>query len=123
MALLHVLNEQERAFLTGWKQLATDIYATGKSAGFYDHDFNDGEKIALMHSELSEALEGLRGAPFPGIPDDKLPDRPMVECELADTIIRIMNYASHRGLDVAGAVIEKNAFNKTRGHKHGGKRF
>jgi DNA-directed RNA polymerase subunit K/omega len=49
--------------------------------------------------------------------------RPMVEVELADVVIRLMNYATHRGLDVPGAIIEKNRFNATRGHKHGGKRF
>lgn len=115
-------------FVDGWQALAKEVYAIGKASGFYDHAHNEpgfshAEKIALMHSELSEALEGLRAGPFPGKPDDKLPSRPMVEAELADTVIRIMNYASHCGLDVAGAIVEKAAFNATRGHRHGGKRF
>lgn len=116
------------AFREAWAKLAAQIYAVGKASGFYDHahtdpGFSHAEKIALMHSELSEALEGLRAGPFPGKPDDKLTHRPMVEAELADTIIRVMNYATHCGLDVAGAVVEKAAFNATRGHRHGGKRF
>lgn len=106
-------------FRTGWEAISPEIYAIGKASGFYDGDFNDAEKIALMHSELSEALEGLRK----DLMDDKLPHRKMVEVELADTIIRIMNYASHRGLDVAGAVVEKARFNATRGYKHEGKKF
>ncbi len=46
--------------------------------------------------------------------DDKLPDRPGVEVELADCIIRILDTAGALNLDVAGAIIEKNRFNRTR---------
>ena len=89
-------------------------------------DRNDGELIALMHSELSEALEALRK----DLMDDHLPHRKGVECELADTIIRIMDYAGARDLDVAGALVEKLRYNSTRAdHKasartgQNGKRF
>ncbi len=109
-------------FVTGWQSLAKPIYEIGVAAGFYKEPFNDGEKIALMHSELSEALEGLRHGPFPGVPDEKLPHRPAVEVELADAVIRIMNYATHRGLDVSGAIIEKAAFNRTRADHQGGEK-
>jgi NTP pyrophosphatase (non-canonical NTP hydrolase) len=111
--------EAELAFIDGWRAIAAPIYQTGVKAGFYSKrkKFNDAEKIALMHSELSEALEGLRG----NLMDDKLPHRPMVEVELADCVIRIFNYSTHRGLDVAGAVVEKARFNATRPYKHGKK--
>lgn len=71
---------------------------------------NKGEMIALMHSELSECLEGVRKDRM----DDHLPHRKMEEVELADTLIRIFDYAGEFGLDLDGAVAEKRAYNKNR---------
>jgi hypothetical protein len=63
-------------------------------------DRNKGELICLMHSELSEAMEGERK----NLMDDKLPHRKMAEVELADTLIRIFDYAGAYGYDLDGAV-------------------
>lgn len=79
-----------------------------------------GNLIALMHSELSEGLENLRHGETP---DDKVPEFKGIEAELADTIIRIFDMAEHFKLDVVGALFAKAAFNKTRPHLHGGKKF
>lgn len=67
-------------------------------------------KLALCHSELSEALEGMRK----GLMDDHLPHRSMFEVELADTVIRIFDLAGFVGMDLGGAVIEKFTYNQSR---------
>lgn len=71
---------------------------------------NKGEMIALMHSELSEALEGERKQSM----DSHLPHRRSAEVELSDTLIRIFDYAQAHGYDLAGAMAEKLAFNDQR---------
>ena len=87
---------------------------------------NKGELLALIHSEISEALEGERK----DLMDDKLPHRKMAEVELADALIRILDYAAGFGYDLQGAFAEKMAYNATRAdHTHearklaGGKQF
>lgn len=112
-------------FITGW-QMVQDHVAAREEISFGNDNYNFAEKIALVHSEISEALEGERK----NMIDDHLPHRPAGEVELADAIIRIMGIADHMGWDIPGAVIEKAAYNDTRldhkpearGGKHG-KRF
>lgn len=73
-------------------------------------NFNVGEKLMLVVSEVSEGMEGHRK----GLQDDKLPHRPMLEVELADAVIRIADLAGALGLDLGGAIAEKLAFNAQR---------
>jgi len=68
------------------------------------------QKLALIHSEVSEGLEGHRKNQM----DDKLPHRPMIEVELADALIRICDLAGAMNLDLGGAIAEKLAFNAQR---------
>lgn len=68
------------------------------------------EMLALIHSEISEGLEGYRK----NLMDDKLPHRPMLEVEMADAVIRICDLCGGLGLDLGGAILEKLAFNQTR---------
>lgn len=74
---------------------------------------NFGEQVALIHSELSEALEARRK----GLMDDKLPQYPGWRVELIDTIIRAFDTLGAEGNDEhpAGEIFEaKCEFNRTR---------
>lgn len=135
-------------FVTAFNQLADEVHSTARAKGWWDGDKlydevkdhliktqaslemieavlkrlerNVGESVALMHSELSEALEAARhGNP----PDDKCPQYSGIETELADVIIRIMDVSRAHGWRVAEALEAKREFNKTRTYKHGGKTF
>lgn len=83
-------------------------------------------KLDLQHSELGEATEGYRK----GIKDDHLPNRQMIEVELADAMIRIFDLAGWLELDIGMALLEKLAYNKSRAdhkpenrEKEGGKKI
>lgn len=81
---------------------------------------NKSEILALIHSELSEALEGLRkGDPA----NDQLPQYRYSEVELADALIRIADAAKAFGWNIGEALVDKMLFNEGREHRHGGKAF
>ena len=96
--------------------LREQCHKQAKDAGWWsnldgsDKDIHKGLSIALMHSELSEALEGVRK----NAQDEHLPHRSSVEVELADTLIRIFDFCGAHGLDIGGALVEKLEYNKTR---------
>lgn len=85
-----------------------------QAQGFWESD-NTGEKIALMHSELSEALEADRK----NLEAEHIPGFTGVEEELADVIIRILDFAGHHQLRLGEALSAKIAYNLTRPFKHG----
>jgi NTP pyrophosphatase (non-canonical NTP hydrolase) len=106
-------------FFRNFKGVSELAYSINKSNGWWDWERNNGELIALMHSELSEALEGLRKDKQ----SDKIPNFSSVEEELADTIIRIMDMAEARGYRIAEAILAKLEYNNNRTYRHGGKNF
>lgn len=92
-----------------WTNLKTGEDLTTRLEGG-GYKFNVPEKLCLIHSEVSEAMEGHRK----NLADDKLPHRMMVEVELADAVIRIFDLAGAMGLDMGGAIAEKLAYNAQR---------
>ena len=110
--------------------LAKDVFAINHK-WWHDKDGNRvqrnrGELLCLIHSEISEAMEGERK----GLMDDKLPHRRMAEVELADALIRILDYSAGFGYDIGGALVEKLEYNLTRKdhtyeerEKEGGKKW
>ena len=109
-----------QAFSAGWWRNPT----TGDDPRANPLCFSN--KLALIHSEISEALEGDRKSKM----DDHLPHRQAREVELADAIIRICDLAGALSMDLGGAIVEKMAFNAVRpDHKmehraaEGGKAF
>jgi len=101
--------------------LVSEVYTDNIQMGWYSDpatgqrkERNVGEMLALIHSEVSEALEGYRKNLY----DDHLPNRSMIEVELADVIIRVFDLAGYLSLDLGGAYIEKRAYNaKRQDHK------
>jgi len=78
------------------------------------------EKLALIMTEVSEAIEQWRADPEGK--DEHCPDYLNVEVELADAIIRILDLAVQMGWDIPGALFDKHEYNARRDYKHG-KRF
>jgi len=118
--------------------LADEIHDNAAAHGFWDHDRNFGEMIALAHSELSEALEAHRDRQIPVwyLHDKDCPRYPWptalkpggctcvakpegVAVELADCIIRCLDTMASLGVDVDQVVRDKMAYNASRPHKHG----
>ena len=93
-------------------QLCNQAYETAKSKGWHDELRETGTLLALIHSEVSEALEA----------DRKGNEENFCE-ELADVCIRIFDLCGSRGIDLEAAILKKMERNKARTYKHGGKAY
>ena len=106
--------------------LENRLLVSKKSMFCIKKDRNVGELLCLIHSEISEAMEGARK----GLMDNHLNHKSMMEVELADAVIRIFDLAESRSFNLGETIYEKLEYNKSRAdHKlinrlqEGGKKF
>jgi NTP pyrophosphatase (non-canonical NTP hydrolase) len=128
MQVFQVLRGGSMGYLNHLRDL---VHENAVKHGFWEGDFNFGEKIALIHSEVSEALEAHRHGKTvatstvdrlfgSGSPDDfENTFKDTVEDELADSIIRILDLCGYLGINIDIHVDAKMRYNAGREYKHG----
>lgn len=109
------LTEQDVA--KGLDELVNMCHTAARNGGWWTNldtgqplHRNKGEMLMLIVSEISEAMEAARKQ----LMDDKLPNRPGLEVELADAVIRICDFCGGFDLDLSGAILEKLDYNARR---------
>lgn len=106
----------KEAFVRHWNDMAAISHKGAKERGFWERGPGVAELIALMHKELSQALQAHREG---NRKDDKLPWLSGLSVQLADCVNRILDIDAALSLGVAEALVEKMAFNEQRGRLHG----
>ena len=98
----------------------TQIHALARESGWWETERPAPEVIALCHAELSEALEEFRSNRTELYYDKDKPEGMFVE--LADAVIRILDFCEHHKVDLEHLIALKHQYNKTRPYRHGGKK-
>ena len=103
-------------------QLRDDIHNNAKEHGWHDGQRSFGDMIALVHSELSEALEDYRNKKLCTEVWTEENGKPCgIPTELADVIIRVLDMCGYYQIDIGKIIEQKHEYNKTRPYRHGNK--
>lgn len=116
------LNAFEQTLISALKYTARKVGDNAVVKGFRIRGrlLNLGERVSLIHAELSEVIEADRdGNPR----SEKIPAFSSMEEELADTVIRCLDLADERGWSLGASIVAKMRYNATRPVMHGGKKY
>jgi hypothetical protein len=102
------------------RELQAEAHQNAIEHGFYDGaERNFGEAIALVHAELSEAIEDYRNGRQPNEIYYEGEKPCGIPVEIADAIIRLFDIGGGWKMDLVTAIMLKMAYNRTRPYKHG----
>ncbi len=103
-------------------QLAQEAHQLAQEKGWYDTERTPADILMLIHEEISEAWGHLRdGRELTEVWHDDKGKPDGFPVEMADVLIRVLDYCGYLGIDIGALVMGKIAYNRTRGHRHGGK--
>jgi len=125
------MNEEQGQVIN---EVARNCYNIAASKGWHDNDAGKSDLelveafVANCHAEVSELWEAARDGKLhkPCDKADKMEElgiTPLtcLQEELADIAIRVYDFATAMGINIASAIDRKSSYNATRPHRHGGK--